>query len=677
MVFSLAFIAHPVIIRHSSAHREFSTNLSPIKRNLFVAGVKQNKFTCSLSASVSNKVPESARLLNTTPLRSESYASRQPTNPTIRFLRSLFVEWRLLVPAIIAALLGSLSAVCIPVLYGRTVGFLARAASLDPVVGRVQLLGHVARLFTAFAIESVMTFIFVSLAARAIDRSTRRLRERLFEKSLRNDVGFFDETGRSTIEHSITREVKSVRDTMMMNLSKDRGLRAIVEVICGIIVSVSITGTVGFPVFGLLVPILATTSARIGMRNGRLAFNVERKEGDVQSYVNERIQGLRTIKAFGAEKRESRALGSLLDNVEQVTKKSTLSRGTTEAISRFTIYTTMLSYLTVGGLLICAQRLSYEMFACLTGYVWNLNFCMAGLSFTLTDSAKLSKSLESIYSLIDGAKSYSSYAKLKANGTTIPSTYRGEVQFNKVYFSYPSRSDVMVLSDINLSLRPGQMVALVGSSGGGKSTIAALLSRMYAATSGRVTLDGTDIQSIPPEVYARQISVVEQDPVLFQGTIRDNIAYGRPDDVLDDEVIIQAAKEANAHDFIMKLPDGYNTLWTPASNISGGQRQRIAIARSLVKSPRILILDEATSALDQESERLVQNALERIMQNRTVLLIAHRLSTVQSANLILFVRDGEVVEQGEYKELLSKQDGHFRALVNSASNYVDCTAPPF
>lgn len=622
-------------------------------------------------------MPESARLLNTAPLRSESDASRQPLNPTVRFLKSLFAEWRLLVPAIIAALFGSLSAVCIPVLYGRVVGFLARAASLDPVAGRLELVGHTIRLFGAFMIESAMTFIFVSLAARAIDRSTRRLRERLFDKTLRNDVGFFDETGRSRIEHSITREIKSVRDTMMMNLSKDRGLRAIVEVFFSLIVSVSITGTLGFPVFGLLVPILSTTSARIGMRNGRLAFNVEKKEGGVQSFVSERIRGLRTIKAFGAEKRESQALGRILDGVEQVSKKSTLSRGMTESTSRFTIYTTMLSYLMVGGLLICSRSLSYEMFACLTGYVWNLNFCMAGLSFTLTDSAKLSKSLESIYSLLDVAKSYSSDAEHKANGTSVLPAYNGEVQFSNVYFNYPSRPDVMVLNGINISLKPGQMVALVGSSGGGKSTIAALLSRMYAATSGRITLDGTDIQSIPPEVYAKQISVVEQDPILFQGTIRDNIAYGRPDELADDDVVIQAAKEANAHEFIMKLPDGYNTMWNPGSNISGGQRQRIAIARSLVKSPRVLILDEATSALDQESERLVQNALERIMQNRTVLLIAHRLSTVQSANLILFVRDGEVVEQGGYKELLSKENGHFRALVNSASNYVDCTAPPF
>lgn len=181
-------------------------------------------------------------------------------------------------------------------------------------------------------------------------------------------------------------------------------------------------------------------------------------------------------------------------------------------------------------------------------------------------------------------------------------------------------------------------------------------------------MDGLDIQCIPNDIYARQLSVVDQEPFLFQGTIRDNIAYGLPDDIVSDEQVIQAAKEANAHLFITQLSNGYETQWSPGSNLSGGQRQRIAIARSLVKCPRVLVLDEATSALDSESERAVQVALEKIMKNRTTLIIAHRLSTVRSADVILFIKGGLIVERGTFNELYAL-DNLFKSLVDSSSAF--------
>ncbi|CAN8065247.1 unnamed protein product [Agarophyton chilense] len=558
-------------------------------------------------------------------------------------------------------------------MYGRTVSFLARAGSINPALARAELIGHVVRLFIFFFTEATLTLGFVSMATRAVDRATRRLRERLFEKTFGNDVGYFDREGRDRIEQNITVEIQTVRDTIWANLSKDRGIRAVIEVVFGLLICLSITGIAGLPVFAMMVPILSVTSARVGMRNGRLAFNVNRQESRVRGFVSERIGGLRTLKAYGAERKESKAFRGVLSDVEQISKKSSFSRALSESTSRLTIYTTMMAYLTLGGLMICSGRMTYALFACLTGYIWNLNFCVAGLSFTLSDSSKLSNSLRSIYSVLDNATSYHGNSLQRGTLTahSSPEKFMGNVEFRSVYFHYPSRQNVSVLKGISFTMKPGDMVALVGASGGGKSTIAALLSRMYASTLGQISLDGLDIQNIPPEVYAKQIAVVEQDPVLFQGTIRDNIAYGRPNDVVDDSEVIRAAKEANAHEFISKLPHGYDTIWSPGSNMSGGQRQRIAIARSLVKSPCILILDEATSALDQESERLVQTALERIMRNRSVLLIAHRLSTVRAANKILVVGDGRILEQGNYEELVAMKNGYFRTLVQSATNFVD------
>ena len=547
-------------------------------------------------------------------------------------------------------------------------GVISQTAGLSYSETSRRLIQKVSRLAIAYCIEAFSTICFVTLTARVFDRATRILREQLFTSTLQNDVGFFDETGRSDIERAIASEVKVVRDGIWGNLSRDRGIRAFFEVIFGLILCIYVTGTVGAPIFGCLVPIISVIVAQMGLRNGRVASRVERKESSFQNYLSERIRGLRTLKAFGAEKRENLKLRSVLDDSEKSADEYGISKGLTEGANRVAIYVTIITFFTSGGLMICAGKLTFELFSCLTGFIWVLNFAMQGISYTIADVAKVMNSLRSIYEVLDGAKQYSFarpafHQKLLAQ----PLRFRGEVRFNSVQFYYPSRPDVNVLKDISFSIRPGEMVALVGDSGGGKSTIAAMLCRFYAPTSGVVTLDGFDVQSIPNERYTNFISVVDQDPVLFTGTIRENIAYGLPDEEVDHETIVRAAKEANAHDFIEKLPQGYDTMWGPGANVSGGQRQRIAIARSLVKSPRILVLDEATSALDQESERIVQVALERIMKNRTVLIIAHRLSTVRSADKILFVKDGQIAEHGSYDDLIATPSGYFRALVESAS----------
>ena len=248
-----------------------------------------------------------------------------------------------------------------------------------------------------------------------------------------------------------------------------------------------------------------------------------------------------------------------------------------------------------------------------------------------------------------------------ANPTPSPARLRGEVAFEAVSFRYPARPEVAVLHDITLAARPGERIALVGPSGAGKSTLTALLLRFYDPASGRLLIDDRDARDYPLAWLRGQMAIVPQDILLFGGTIAENIVYGRPG--ADADAIREAARQANADEFISAFPEGYATLVGDRGiKLSGGQRQRVAIARAILKNPAILILDEATSSLDSESERLVQVALDRLMQGRTTFIVAHRLSTIRTADKIAVIEAGRVVEVGNHTELSANPDGLYRRL---------------
>ncbi|CAF1327206.1 unnamed protein product [Adineta ricciae] len=249
------------------------------------------------------------------------------------------------------------------------------------------------------------------------------------------------------------------------------------------------------------------------------------------------------------------------------------------------------------------------------------------------------------------------------DGDKIPNC-TGHVDFKDVYFVYPTRRDSIILKKFNFTIKSGQKVALVGSSGSGKSTMIQLIERFYDPDFGQIFIDSKDIRSLDLQWYRSQISIVSQEPALFDTSIRENIAYGdnsRQDIPLEE--IIEAAKNANIHDFIQQLPDGYETsCGAKGLRLSGGQKQRIAIARALLRNPKILLLDEATSALDSESEKIVQEALERAQENRTSITIAHRLSTVQNCDVIYVMHNGMIVEYGTHADLLARSGYYYRLI---------------
>ncbi|KAK3138101.1 hypothetical protein QOZ80_5AG0364530 [Eleusine coracana subsp. coracana] len=291
-----------------------------------------------------------------------------------------------------------------------------------------------------------------------------------------------------------------------------------------------------------------------------------------------------------------------------------------------------------------------------------LVLAMIGLSETsaLASNTKRAKdSATSIFSIIDKKSKINS----SSGEGTVLDLVKGDIDFHHISFKYPCRQDVQILIDFTLNIPSGKNTALVGQSGSGKSTVIALLERFYDPDSGTILLDGVDIKNLRISWLRDRMGLVSQEPVLFNDTIRANIAYAKLEEVTEEE-IIKVARAANAHEFISNMPQGYNTVvGERGTQLSGGQKQRVAIARAILKDPRILLLDEATSALDAESERVVQDALNRVMVGRTTITVAHRLSSIQGADMIAVLKEGMIVEKGAHEELIGIKGGAYASLV--------------
>ncbi|KAG9146072.1 hypothetical protein Leryth_024540 [Lithospermum erythrorhizon] len=275
------------------------------------------------------------------------------------------------------------------------------------------------------------------------------------------------------------------------------------------------------------------------------------------------------------------------------------------------------------------------------------------------DVSKAKASCASIFEILDSKPKIDSSSD---KGTTL-TALKGHIEFQHISFKYPMRPDVPIFRDLSITMPSGKTMALVGESGSGKSTVISLIERFYDPDSGNIFLDGVEIKTLKLSWLREQMGLVSQEPILFNETIRDNIAYGKQGNVTDEE-IIEATKAANAHNFIAGLPQGYDTnVGERGVQLSGGQKQRIAISRAILKDPKILLLDEATSALDTESERIVQDALDKVMVNRTTIVVAHRLSTIRGADMIAVVKNGVIAERGSHDTLMNMENGVYASLV--------------
>ena len=404
----------------------------------------------------------------------------------------------------------------------------------------------------------------------------------------------------------------------------------------------------------IVIPLAVFTMVRMGKRLRALAASGQERMGDMASTLQETLSGIRMVKAYGREESETARF--------QQSNRSFL-RTTMKAIQVSSIGS---SHMEVIGVVGVAAIIWYGGFLVIHGSMTPGEFFsfLTAMFMAYTPIRRLSGSNNQIQQALAAAERVFSVLDLK----TEQDAERGQLElpriaqsvtFDDVTFHYESQA-VPALNDINLTIRAGEMVALVGSSGSGKTTLVNLIPRFYEPTAGRILIDGVDIQSYSLRSLRSQIGMVSQDVVLFDDSIRNNIAFGRED--ATDEDIIQAARLAYAHDFVERLPQGYQTVvGEKGVKLSGGERQRVAIARAILRDPPLLILDEATSALDTESERVVQLALTNLMKNRTTVVIAHRLSTIQRADRIMVLARGSIVEVGTHDELL-RRGGQYQRL---------------
>lgn len=486
----------------------------------------------------------------------------------------------------------------------------------------------------------------------------RRLRRLTFEKVLGNEVAWFDEdnNGSGSIGARLSTDAAAVKGMIADTLSIV--MQNIGNIICGLTIAFIANWQLSLLVLAL-VPLLGSQGYfQMKMMQG---FSNDAKEAyeDASRVANDAISSVRTVSSFCAQER----VVALYEEKCEKPLKSGIRQGylsgTGLAFSNFVLFACYALAFWFGSKLVQQDKASFEdvfkVFFAITMSAFGVS---QGASLT-PDLSKTKLAVNSIFELLDRKSLIDPY---NTSGKTLM-PLKGDIELRNISFTYPSRPTIPIFKDLSLTVPAGKTVALVGESGSGKSTVISLLERFYDVDSGSILLDGVDITQLQIRWLRQKIGLVSQEPVLFNTSIKANIIYGRDDDVTETE-IESAAKASNCHKFIVGLPEGFNTtVGERGVQLSGGQKQRVAIARAIVKDPRILLLDEATSALDAESEHVVQEALDRIMVNRTTIVVAHRLSTIRNADVIAVVKNGSIVEQGKHDELMARQDGAYHALV--------------
>mgnify|MGYP002633787831 FL=1 len=396
------------------------------------------------------------------------------------------------------------------------------------------------------------------------------------------------------------------------------------------------------------VPLVMLPMLFYGKKVKRLSRDSQDSIANVGSYAGEIIQNIKAVQSYTQEQQEKKVFGSHVEEAFGIAKRRVTQRAILMAAVILLVFTALSVMLWVGGSDVINGSMTAGDLAAFIFYALMVAMGVATVSEVFGDLQRAAGATERLVELLE-VDSLIAAPAIAADAISL----RPELAFKQVSFHYPSRPDDAALKNFSLVLPEGQCVALVGPSGAGKSTVFELIQRFYDPQLGLVTLGNKDIRELDPQALRQQLAVVAQQPTLFTSDVASNIRYGRPG--ATDEEVIAAAKAAYAHDFISQLPNGYSSfLGEQGVRLSGGQKQRIAIARAILKDPRILMLDEATSALDTESEFKVQKALERLMENRTTLIIAHRLSTILHADTIAVLNHGELVAQGSHESLLNE-----------------------
>ena len=574
-------------------------------------------------------------------------ANREKTRATLRRIVTLArPEWRRILVGTIFLALGSGAGLIFPQGVRRVIDG-ALAGTSTAAIDHIAI--GMAAISLVFGVSIALRFLAFNVAG---ERVVTGLRERLYRAIIDQEIGFFDARRTGELTSRLASDTGVLQNTVSVNVSM--ALRSGAQAVGGVAflfyTSPLLTG-----LMLTVVPAVALGAVTYGRRVRRLARDVQDALAKAGEIAEESIASMRTVRSFDAEQKEATRYAGAIERAFELARKRIIAGGTFMAVASFASYSAAVLVFWYGGRMVARHQMSPGALISFLIYTLIVAFALGGLADLWADFMRAAGAAERVFELIDRTPA------MPPSGGLCPPRAEGRVALAAVDFAYPTRPEVNVLQSLDLTLAPDEIVALVGPSGAGKSTIASLLARFYDPQAGVVSFDGNDVRVLDPRWLRRQIGAVAQEPVLFSTTVAENIRYGRPEASAAE--VEAAARAANAHPFVAALPLGYETqVGERGVQLSGGQKQRIAIARAVLKDPRVLVLDEATSALDAESEALVQEALERLMVGRTTLIIAHRLSTVMGADRVVVLDGGRIVQSGPHAHLVA-QEGLYRRLV--------------
>lgn len=502
--------------------------------------------------------------------------------------------------------------------------------------------------------QSVFSFLRIYLFAQTTENSLLRLRTDLFGHLIRLPMSYFTQTRVGEINSRISADITQLQDTFSTTLAEF--LRQITLVVGGMIL-ISIISFQLTLFMLLLIPGIMVVAIVFGRYIRKISKQAQDQVAASNTIVQETMQGIVNVKSFANEALEVFRYGKSVREIANLSLKSAFSRGLFASFIILALFGAIVGIVWKATVLMKSGEIQFGEIISFVLYTSFIGASIGGLAELYAQIQKAVGATERIFEILDQVPENINLKQEKKTTKRL----KGHVLFENVQFSYPARADVAVLRGITFDAKQGQQIAIVGPSGAGKSTITQLLLRFYNPDEGSIYIDDKPASEYELTELRNQMALVPQDVILFGGTIRENILYGKPEASLEE--VREAAHKANALEFIDRFPDGLDTIVGERGiTLSGGQRQRIAIARAVLKDPAILILDEATSSLDSESERLVQDALDQLMQGRTSFVVAHRLATVRKADKILVIDGGKVVESGTHDELVQIEHGVYAGL---------------
>lgn len=479
------------------------------------------------------------------------------------------------------------------------------------------------------------------------ERIVADLRNDVFANVTRLSPEFFDKSHSGEIVSRLTADTTQIKSAVGATASL--ALRNVILGVGALVMMVITSPRLSLIVIAAI-PLIVLPIVGFGRKVRARSRAAQDTLADATAYASESISAVRTMQAFTNGNHVRGRFSGAVDFAFDAARKAILTRSLLTGFAIFLIFSSIVAVLWIGANDVLAGTMTGGTLGQFLLYAVFAGGAMGALSEVWGELSQAAGSAERLIELLGT----SSAIETPNNPVALTKPAKGEIAFKDVSFNYPTRPDQPTLEGLSMAIQPGETVAIVGPSGAGKSTLFALLLRFYDPNTGKINLDGINIKNLAEDDFRSQIALVPQDTMIFASSAADNISYGKP--TASRDIIVAAAKAANAHEFIEKMPEGYETiLGERGVTLSGGQKQRLAIARAILKDAPVLLLDEATSALDAESEKLVQDALENLMQGRTTLIIAHRLATVLKADRILVMDEGKIIEEGTHKALIKKK----------------------